>query len=142
MFGNKKSKDISSSTSVHNTIEKSSNSPINNINSSQIHSHLSANTPTTSNKTLDLIASKFFNIKTNSVKTVAKHEQHHAEIASSASSASLTNFNSTENGENVTDNTSLKTNHSSNNIAGISSIQVPSSVLIFENRPRYLRSYN
>jgi hypothetical protein len=30
----------------------------------------------------------------------------------------------------------LKTNHSFNNLAGVSSIQVPSSVLIFENRPR------
>ena len=176
LFGNKKTKDLNSST-VSNATDKSSitagpqthtnsnsshvqspqlaslNVPSTNSNANNHHNHTSASS---SNKTLDLIASKFFNLKTASSKTTTpttttpqsstlslKHDPHYNhEVASTCSSASLTNFNSTDSGFETThvlsDNSSLKTNHSSNNLAGISSIQVPSSVLIFENRPRYL----
>jgi hypothetical protein len=96
-----------------------------------------------------LIASKFFNLKSastnkNNSKTIANNPAPQIQdnkqniefsMATSSSSSSLVNFNS-DSMDTYSDNTSLKTNHSFNNLAGVSSIQVPSSVLIFENRPR------
>jgi len=169
LFGSKKSSTLNTPEKSSNiTTCPSSNTNTNNLKSSQTHSqsvkisptsNKTATTPTTttantnssssSNKTLDLIASKFFNLKSastnkNNSKTIVNNPAPQIQdnkqniefsMATSSSSSSLVNFNS-DSMDTYSDNTSLKTNHSFNNLAGVSSIQVPSSVLIFENRPR------
>ena len=159
MFGNKKSSTLNTpEKSSTNSVCPSANAKTNPVNSSQTHSQSlkpSTNststttnvTSTSSNKTLDLIASKFFNLKSTSNKNSAKtinatqtfeeqKQKVELSLATSSSSSSLANFNA-DSIDSFSDNTSLKTNHSFNNLVGVSSIQVPSSVLIFENRPRY-----
>ena len=99
--------------------------------------------PNSSNSTFDLITSKFFKA---SNKTSATLTQQTPPKSKSGNLPNLnspsSSFNSVTNSSNtVSDNLSLKSNHSFNNLSNSSvssDLKVPSSVLIFENRPSNL----
>jgi hypothetical protein len=107
------------------------------------HSHLKpdscipvcAQQSSTPTKTLDLIASKLFNLK-----PAASKNSFNVSASKPKSGQSLKQTCESETNENAgsisPDNASIKTNYSFNNLCNITSTQAPSTVLIFENRPR------
>ena len=96
-------------------------------NTSDIHSSNSS--------TLDLITSKLLNLKSTPSATTKKNNMKSSYINNYSSSSSSSSSSQFEN-----DKHSIKSNHSAHNLCmNISAdLQVPSSVLIFENRPSNL----
>ena len=130
LFGNKKAKsgDLKEEKSgaelkAHSQIKPDSSIPV------------CAQQNSTPTKTLDLIASKLFNLKPTASKNSFNVSGNKPKSGQPLKQTCESETN--ENGGSISpDNASIKTNYSFNNLCNITSTQAPSTVLIFENRPR------
>jgi hypothetical protein len=100
------------------------------------------------NTKFDLFASKFLNnfnkkspLNSSAAANLNNNNSNRIHKSASTCSSSSSSHDSTpisEHPTNANDTQSLKSNHSVNNLSSLIDLKVPSSVLIFENRPGFI----